>query len=297
MTHYPHRIKTRDQTKEEQERIVGDCLSYGYEALTGEPLRDSRRAENDPPDRLFTWRGQTVGAEMFELEQFYRARAYLSNLVEAVYNRFAATVDDARFAGVSATLPMLIDVKTGARLKANQRRHPLHRVAHEFVELVTSNVRSRDELPDNDIGRLIRVDSERFPALGSLTTTLYCSRCRFDLPKPVTHAPYVTMGGAYTYSDEEMISGIEVQLSKKIEDLRRWLSVDRRLLVAHDYARGYIHLGAGKWRTWLEIAAQRTSLVSHFDELWLVPVVPEEGGPIGDAANVVLIASRTVPAP
>lgn len=296
MTHYPHRLKARDETKEEQERIVGDCLSYGYEALTGEPLGDSRRAETDPPDRLFTWRGQTIGAEMFELEQFYDARAYLSNLVDAVYERFAATVRDSRFAGVSASLPLLVDIEMGARLKADRKRHPLNQVAREFVELVTSNVRSRDELPDNDFGRRIRIDNERFPALRSLAATCSVRRCGFDLPKPVTYAPYVMIGGVYTYNDEEMISGIEVQLSKKIEDLRRWSSVDRRLLVAHDYPRGYMYLGVGKWRTWLKIAAQRTSLVSYFDELWLVPVEPEEGGPIDDAANVVLIASRTIPA-
>lgn len=292
MTYYRHAFKTRDMTKEEQELYVGDFLSGAYETITGERLGESRRPKSDPPDRLFTWRGLEVGAEMFELEQFYGARAYLYNLVEEAYRQFDAIVADKRFAGVSARLPLQIGAETEALLKEHQQFHRLEQVAREFVALFMENVRSRDDIPNNAIGRIIRIDEEQFPALASLASEVCCSRCDFDLEKPTANAPHVMMGGSTKYSDLEMIAGIESTLIKKIDDLPRWPLLDRKLLVAHDLPRGYMYRGTKDWKTWLEIAAHHTLLTNHFDELWLVPV-SRVGGVFGDGAgNAMLIASR-----
>ena len=270
-------------SKEEQHAYVGRVLAEGYRELTGTALTSIAGAPTDPPDLLFAWRRLTVGAELFELEQFYPARALLGNLTNLIYQEFERRGLGDRYEGVAISMPVLASLTTERDIKAKWRRAGIRtgtaQAARELVDLVSSEVASRDALPDTDFGLTIRVDPATRPALACVATVVACSRCVIhDVRRTDGRAaPLVIASPGYTYNDPEMVRSLAQALRRKVAQKARltsqtgWKCVDHSILVAHDYPRWRMNELVGvKWAGYLKLAAKEAGVLDSYDELWLV---------------------------
>jgi len=297
-------LSRRPKTKKQQEEHVGRVLAAEYEKVSGAPLEGNTESPNDPPDRLFTWRGVSVGAEMFELEQFYKSRAFFDTLAGQAYDAFRARVTDDRLMGIVVTvhlhkgmtvsekLTIADEIKEGLRRAGLQ----LTEISEELADLVMNSIppRSVSRLSN----RLIHVDATRYPALAKIAQVVSCSSTRPGYPGSEENLPHIVPFGGPTAFDAaeiaRMVQRIATKIGDKIQDRERWLPVDHRILVAHDFPRTQMYQSFPEWwEDWVRSAAQQVDVLSAFDELWLVTAwkFRDEpgGGQVGEPNGAIRI--------
>lgn len=272
-------LRPRDRiSQKEQERRVGEIFHQGYMQAEGKRLEGNVPGPN-PPDRLFFYQGLTIGIEMFELEQFYEARALFDNCTNAIYSEFERRRASECYIGVVINIGVLTDVKIASgvrkRWRANMIRNPILTFAKELVDLVVTNVPSQDSIPEGDRGLVILVVPGRYPAVSALAKYIHVARCPSDDPRRTDGkaAPLVIISPGFTFVDNEIERSIEKMMMSKIQKRSKWEPVDHSVLVAHDLPRGEVYQGFGmKWTEWLAQASSRVELLKAFDEFWLVTV-------------------------
>jgi hypothetical protein len=282
MTKKPARSTTfrseRDLSKPEQEQRVGELFAEAYEQTTGIKLEGNIRG-GDPPDRLFFYQGLTIGVELFELGQFYKPRALLSDLTDRVYSEFESRGDSKRYEGIRIDVPILTDIETAEALRTRWQQKGIEikqksTFVKELVNLLVENVPSRDAVPKE--GRVIPVNPRLYPAVSALTEKIIIRRCPISttLRTDGKAAPLVIMSSGYHITGSEIEESIENKIAKKVKGGAKWKSaVEHSVLVAHDIPRGRIYEGFVFRREapkWLRSAASRTHLLQIFDELWFV---------------------------
>jgi hypothetical protein len=265
-------------SKEKQERIVGDAFKQAYKEETGILLEDSDSVVPDPPDRLFCWQGLKVGAELFELEQLYAARALVELLTNETYAEFECCGMSKRYPGVTFQLVTNLSISTAKDVQDKWQQHgitknPAKVFASEFLDLVQSSVTSREVITDHYPGMRIQVDQSKYPALAAFGRLLIASKSPVnDIRRSDGQAsPLVILGGAITYSDSEIEDSIAEKMIDKMRRRSQWKAVNHAILIAHDLPRHHIYQGFGRpWEVWLERVATRVNILQAFDELWLV---------------------------
>lgn len=265
-------------SKHEQERLVGELFKEGYEQATGIRV-EGNDPGGDPPDRLFSYRNLSIGVEMFELGQFYKARALFEDLTDEIYSEFERRGACKRYEGIVINVGILKDIKTAGALitrlqQKSTRGKPKPAFAEEFVDLFVGKVPSRDAVPKDR--RVIGVDPGLYPAVSALTKEVVIHRCPINtvLRTDGKAAPLVIMSPGYRISDGEIEESMKNKMLEKIEGNQNWKSaVEHSVLVAHDVPRGQMYEGfasrAGA-HEWLKSAASRVDLLETFDELWFV---------------------------
>jgi len=274
-------------SKSEQERLVGELFAEGYEQTTGIKLQGNIRG-GDPPDRLFYCRRLRIGVEMFELGQFYEARALLNDLTDEIYSEFESRRVCERYERIVINVPILTDIKTAKALITRWQQKGIGRkqkstFAKEFVNLFGENVPSRDAIPEGDRGLIIQVDPALYPAVSTLTKNISIHRCPTNTPLRTDGkaAPLVIISPGYHIKDSEIEESIKSKMVEKIQARPSWKSaVDHSVLVAHDIPRGRVYVPlAVEANKWLLRAASRVDLLQTFDELWFVtPIGLVSGG-------------------
>ena len=116
----------RRLSKLEQEHLIGELSAKGYEQTTGIKL-EGNMAGGNPPDRLFSYENFRIGVEIFELGQFYEARALLSDLTGRVYSEFESRGASRRYEGIRIDLGILQDIKTAEALRTRWRQNGISR--------------------------------------------------------------------------------------------------------------------------------------------------------------------------
>lgn len=266
-------------SQKEQEERVGEIFAQGYKQATGQRLEGNVPGPN-PPDRLFFYQGLKIGVEMFELEQFYGARALFDSLTNEIYSEFEQHRACERYDGVVINLGVLANVEIAGRLKTRRREkkikgNPKLTFAKELVDILLTNVPSQDSIPQGDRGLVIPVDSARYPAVSALIISIHIARCPSNDPRRTDGkaAPLVIISPGFTFRDSEIEVAIEEMIVSKMHKRLNWEPVDHSVLVAHDLPRGEVYQGfAMKWNEWLVRVASRVELLQAFDEFWLVTV-------------------------
>lgn len=282
MTKKPARSTTfrseRNLSKPEREQRVGELFAEAYEQTTEIKLEGNIRG-GDPPDRLFFYQGLGIGVELFELGQFYEARALLEDLKDEIYAEFESRGASKRFEGIRIDLGVLKDTKTAGALRTGWRQKGIRRkqkptFAKQFVDLLLEDVPSRNAIPEG--GKVIGVDPGLYPAVSALTEKIIIDRCPINttLRTNGKAAPLVLISPGYHISGSEIEESIENEMVRKIQGRAKWKSpVDHSVLVAHDIPRGRMYegfpLNTGAYK-WLLSAALRVNLLQAFDELWFV---------------------------
>lgn len=268
----------RDLSKPEQEQLIGELFAEGYEQTTGIKL-EGNIPGGDPPDRLFSYQGLRIGVELFELGQFYKARALFEDLTDETYSEFESRGVSKRYEEIRIDVGILKDIKTAEALRTRWQQKGIRRkqkstFAKEFVNLFVKKVPSRDAIPKG--GLPVRVDPGLYPAVSALTEEIRIDRCPINttLRTDGKAAPLVIMSPGYLIRDSEIEESMENEMVEKIQGRAKWKSaVKHSVLVAHDIPRGRIYegfplrTGAHKW---LLSAALRVDLLQAFDELWFV---------------------------
>jgi len=292
-------------TTKEQEEHVGRVLAAEYEKASGAPLEGNTEYSHDPPDRLFTWRGVSVGAEMFELEQFHESTAFFDAVAGEVYDAFRERVTDNRLVG----LVVQVDLREGLapsekmtivpRAKKGLREVGVEvaAIGENLADLVLASVGGRDL--SRDIHWSVRVDPSRYPALAKIADRIFCGSTRPDYPGSEENLPHlVPLSGVLHLNTSEssvMVKRITQQIAEKMEDRERWLPVDHSILVAHDISGTRLQQGGldEYWEYWIRAAARETDVLSAFDELWLVTTWryrrEADGGIVGEPNGAIRI--------
>jgi len=295
-------------TKEQQEEHVGEVLATEYEKISGAALLGNDKSPRDPPDRIFTWRGVKVGAEMFELEQFHESTAFFDALAGEAYDAFRAKVADKRLVGLVVQVHLRAGMAPSERmtiapkLKKDLRKAgaEVAAIGENLADLVLASVGDRDL--SRDIHWRTRVDQSSYPALASISEWISFGSTRPDYPGSEEHLPHLVPLGAGLYMDGAestvMVDRIMQQIQDKIEDRERWLAVDHSILVAHDVSRTRLGIGLDEyWPYWVRVAAKEIDVLCAFDELWLVTAwryrSEADGGSVGEPNGAVRIAGRS----
>jgi hypothetical protein len=270
---------------------VGVILSGSYSALTGSELAGNEKSVKDPPDRLFAWQGVTIGAEMFELEAFYDARGLCDHLRNAIYAEFHKRGLTDRYVGTAINLALTINTTWQREAKAlwasngDVGRTPVIQAASELTDLVLASASSTDDLPNSDAGKIVKVDIDTHPALGTLTHVILLNRCRPNDPRRSDGlaAPLVIAGGINEIDDSQLLRSVMTTMEKKIASRARtegtsWRGIDHSILVAHDLPREHYYEGfAMQWDAKLVLAAAATRVLRAYDEFWFVSVDELQG--------------------
>jgi hypothetical protein len=286
-------------TRDQQEARVRDALVEAYRRRTNLALENGRRPSADPPDWLFDCRESLVGAELFEVEQFHEERALQDTFEREAYREFDSRVTDDRYLGVYVGIEGGgVDFGRTGKFESVVAGKPVRvfpKMAQELVSLVVSNVSSREDLPNSDLGRRIAVDPVAYPLLSQLTKNVWCAKGLDNYPSPRRGLPLIhTTSGGVGYTRDTLTHALAAKLLEKCRKRARWVRVDHAMLVAHDMPRNRrVYLIGFEWEDHLAIAAKQVSLLSYFNELWLVPSTRGDGSPIGDyAANATRIVGR-----
>ncbi len=267
-----------DLSKPAQEQRIGELFADGYEQTTGIKL-EGNIPGGDPPDRLFSYHGLRIGVELFELGQFYEARALFEDLTNEIYSEFESRGGSERYQGIVINVGILKNIRTAEALRTRWQQEGITRrqkstFAGQFVDLFAANVPSRDAIPKR--GLPVRVDPGLYPAVAAITEEIGIDRCPTNtiLWTDGRAAPLVTMSPGYLIRDSEIEESIENEMVEKIQARAEWKSaVKHAVLVAHDIPRNRMYEGS-PLRTgahkWLLSAASRVDLLQTFDELWFV---------------------------
>jgi hypothetical protein len=237
----------------------------------------------ESPDRIYECGGFVIGVELFELHQNYETRAFLDSLTNAIYDEFERRGFGDRYLGVSANvIADRPEFSIKPRVRAEWRRQGILRgqvkvFATQFVDVVVTHIWSRDDIPERSStyvpGLHIKIDRTQYPALTAFGSTLSLIRCPVNDPRrsDSRSAPLVILSGATVYTDAEYIDCIAQRVVAKIQRRKRWPTVDRAVLIAHDIPRGHYYHSVGReWEKWLLPAIEIAGLSKHFDECWLV---------------------------
>jgi len=287
--------KAAPLSKEDQERRVAAVFATEYQRRHGVILGSGLPVEHEPPDWLFSGRGLALGCEMFEIEQLYASRAFISGLTDAIYAEFERRKVSERYSATVISAGWLLDVDTRERIerdwKSKGLRRPARQAAREFVDLMVESVSSRNDVPEEP-GLVLRVQPQRYPALSALSKVLIVSRGRDqDSRRSDGRAsPLVILSSGYDISSRQVQDKIEGVLRQKMLGRRRWsVSVDRAILIAHDLPREQMYEG-GLFADWLEPlrrAVFTTRALESFDEVWLMTWQTLQ-------SQAYLVSSRTV---
>jgi hypothetical protein len=295
-------------TTKEQEEHVGGVLAAEYERVSGALLEGNTESPSDPPDRVFTWRGLLVGAEMFELEQFHGATALFDTLAGEAYDAFRARATDNRLVGLVVQVHLrggmgpsqMMTIARSIKKSLRRARLQLRAVGNDVAELALASVGGRDL--SRDIHWHVPVDPVRYPALANIADSVSFSSTRPDYPGSEDNLPHlipVARGLHLDASDSRaMVDRIKGQIAEKMDDRHKWLPVNHSILVAHDTSRTRLS-PAGldeHWVHWVRAAAKGIDVLSAFDELWLVTAWKwrrePDGGYVGEPNGAVRIVGR-----
>jgi len=267
-------------SKETQERVVAEAFKQAYQQETGIILEGNDPVRSDPPDRLFSWQGLVIGAELFEVEQLYASRALVELLTNEIYAEFERRGLGNRYLGVSAQLASKpnLGISTAEDVQhkwqqAGITRNQSKQFAMEFVDLFQKSVPVPESIPNHYPGVVIQIDPQRYPAMSALGDLLTASKSSIsDIRRSDGRAsPLVTLLGAITYTDEEIKESSAQKIIAKIKGRSQWQPVDRSILIAHDLPRGRYYQGFwNHWEVWLGQVANRINVLQAFDEFWLV---------------------------
>lgn len=264
--------------KQEQERRVAELFAKGYEAVTGIRFEGNGPGP-DPPDWLFFYQGLKIGVEMFELEQFYEARALFDYLTNDIYAELGQCGASERYEGLTIIFGILADAQIAAKTKTSwleQKKRSRKTFAQETVNLLRTHLPSRDSVPEGDRGVVFPVDPSLYPAMSALVTEVVVHRCRTNtsLRTDGKAMPLVIISSGFTCNGSEIEESIEENMVSKMQERPGWTEhVDHSVLVAHDLPRGEVYQAFGMdWIQWLGKVAPKVKPLQVFDELWLVTV-------------------------
>jgi hypothetical protein len=281
---YSERLKARREPKLAQERAAGEVLAT-YFRRDGRSLVNPFVPSKDPPDQLWDAGDLLVGVELFEVPAFYEERSLLYRFVNLSYLEFARRGLERRLLGVCISLGALIHPTFLKEVSASWKgtvvtKKPLDRAARDLVDLVELHVHTREVVPDNDFGLILKVDASQQPALAALTPWISIRRCGEKTPRRSdgVASPLIIAGGIYQTEPEERIGAVAREIEKKTCKRGNWPLVDYAVLLAHDLPRVQMYEGFPfDWPVWLAAAAQHTNVWRFFDEFWLVTAPTELG--------------------
>lgn len=269
-------------SKPAQEQRIAELFTEGYELVTGLKLGAGIKGP-DPPDWLFSCLGINMGVEMFEVEQFYDARAFFDDITNKVYDEFDLCPTSTCYEGLVINLGILADTDIKNKVKTRWRekgiiRNPKHLLAKELVSLFTTNVPPRNSVPESDLGLIIPVTPSLYPALSCLAKSIIINRCPKQDPRRTDGraAPLVIISPGYLLpKDNELTSKLaddmKKKMNKKYRHKSKWQAISHSALIAHELPRGIIYQGGCiEWQKHLKKAADEVKLLTVFNELWFI---------------------------
>ncbi len=256
---------------------MGEIFAVAYEELTGSPLTGNLECSQQPPDRLFQWRGLSVGAELFELEAFYPGRAFLNDITDRIYDEFQRLESTDRYAGMMVSVVMKpIQLETVGEIKAEWAKRGIRgghqTTARELVALVNDNVPSSEAIPEHDM-IWFRVNEKDSPALAALGRIVTCTRSRVEDNRRSDRraAPLVQLSNAFLVDRSRVTAVTAGVITQKVKTRGSWAPVDRAIIIAHEVPRYHIDWPLIQdWEQDLRAAAESVGTRDAFDELWVV---------------------------
>ena len=265
--------------KQKQEQIVGNVLSAAYEQATGYPLIPIVNDGGDPPDLIFKWQRIIFGVEVTELYQFQDQRGLLDDIAAEASDLISGSGLSNKYVGIVVNFGHLLESYGRNRVNSAWNdlsiKQPRHKAAEELVRLLSEQVPSADDIPDNSIGRILHVSPNDMPALHALFNKITVHKCGLpENPAQVTWPRIISYPG-YTFDPQEMESIVTDRVvnktKAKINNSNSWARVNHSILVFHDLPRDLTLFSfTMPWEMWLKSSIAKTTAIPTYNEIWLV---------------------------